>query len=153
MKRTTAQLDFEHPALPSFSKNRPPPLPVSRNRAPSAEVPTHASGERRAAARVPIEVEVSLTSESHFFAGLTGDLSEGGLFLATWRKVAVGAQLELALSLPDGPVLARGRVRWVRDVMESGAPGLGVAFDELSDEARSRIEAFCTERAPWYYDL
>ena len=63
------------------------------------------------------------------------------------------AQLELALSLPDGPVLARGRVRWVRDVMECGAPGLGVAFDDLSDEARSRIEAFCTKRVPWYYDL
>jgi uncharacterized protein (TIGR02266 family) len=116
-------------------------------------VPTHASGERRAVPRVPIEVEVSLTSESHFFTGLTGDLSEGGLFIATWRKVAVGAQLELALSLPDGPVLARGRVRWMRDAMECGAPGLGVAFDDLSDEARLRVEAFCAKRAPWYYDL
>jgi hypothetical protein len=37
--------------------------------------------------------------------------------------------------------------------MECGAPGLGVAFDDLSDDARSRIEAFCAERAPWYYDL
>jgi type IV pilus assembly protein PilZ len=114
----------------------------------------HESGvERRAAPRAHIEVEVSLTSESHFFVGLTGDLSGGGLFVATWSAVPVGAPVALAVSLPDGPVLARGHVRWVRDAAEGRAPGLGVAFESLSDEDRARVEAFCTERAPWYYEV
>ena len=102
---------------------------------------------------MPIEVDVSLTSESHFFAGLTGDISEGGVFVATWRPVAVGTKLELVLALPRGAVTVRGEVRWVRGSMDGSAPGLGVAFDALDAESRSRIDAFCAERAPWYYDL
>lgn len=40
------------------------------------EAPTHRV-ERRSAERVSIEVEVSFSSESQFFAGLTGDVSSG----------------------------------------------------------------------------
>ena len=121
---------------------------------PNADGQVHSSGERRTAPRIPIEVDVSLTSESHFFAGLTGDISEGGVFVATWRPVAVGTTLDLVLSLPGGPpVNVRGQVRWIRSQVEGAAPGLGVAFHDLSQESRSRIEAFCAERAPWYYDV
>ena len=99
-------------------------------------------------------MEVSLSSESQFFVGLTGDLSEGGLFVATWRRISVGAPVALALSLPDGPLLVRGYVRWVREQVDGGAtPGLGIAFESLSDVDRVRIEAFCTERAPLYCDV
>ncbi len=109
--------------------------------------------ERRSVPRIPIEVEVSVHSESQFYVGLTGDLSAGGLFVATWRRLPVGAEIELVLSLPDGPVNARGRVRWVRDLGEGVAPGLGVEFDELSAADRQRVETFCTQRAPLYVDV
>jgi hypothetical protein len=39
--------------------------------------------EQRAAARVHVDAEVSLVSESNFFVGLTRNLSNGGLFVAT----------------------------------------------------------------------
>jgi len=110
--------------------------------------------ERRAAPRVEVEVEVSFASESQFFVGLSGDLSEGGLFVATWRSLPLATAVDLALSLPDGPVFARGHVRWVRDQVEGGAaPGLGIAFECLSPGDRARIEAFCAERAPLYCDV
>ncbi len=109
--------------------------------------------ERRAVLRVPVEVEVSIDSDSHFYVGLTGDLSTAGLFVATWRRLPVGAEVDLALSLPDGAVTAHGRVRWVRDLAEGVTPGLGVSFDALSDLDRRRIEAFCVERAPLYHDV
>ena len=97
---------------------------------------------------------MSFSSESQFFVGLSGDLSGGGLFVATWRKLPVAAQVNLALSLPDGPVFARGSVRWVREQMEGGGvPGLGIAFDSLSPQDRARVEAFCAGRAPLYYDV
>jgi uncharacterized protein (TIGR02266 family) len=103
---------------------------------------------------VQVEVEVSFSSESQFFVGLSGDLSEVGLFVATWRKLPLASSVSLALSLPDGPVFARGNVRWIRDEVEGGAvPGLGIAFDSLSAHDRARIEAFCAERAPLYYDV
>ena len=112
--------------------------------------------ERRASQRthVAVEVEVSHSSESQFFVGLTGDISEGGLFVATWRRFSVDAPVALALSLPDGPLLARGRVCWIREQVDGGAtPGLGIAFESLSAADRARIEAFCAVRAPLYVDV
>jgi len=107
--------------------------------------------ERRADVRIALEVEVSLASESHFFVGLSGDLSGGGLFVVTWRKLAVGTPIFVAVDLPDGRLLADGEVRWVRDA--SDAPGLGIAFTGLSEEDRRRIEVFCAQRAPLYFDV
>jgi len=112
-----------------------------------------ASSERRTVARVNIELEVSFSSDSQFYVGLTGDLSEGGLFVSTYRSLPVGAAISLALSLPDGPVFARGQVRWVRDAVEGVTPGVGVAFEDLTEPDRVRIQAFCAARPPWYYDV
>lgn len=119
----------------------------------SKRPPDVGSGEHRASLRVNIEVDVSLTSESHFFAGLTGNVSGGGLFVATWRTLPVGTPIDIALSLPDGPLNAHGQVRWVRHATEGAAPGVGVSFDDLDGRDRARIEVFCAARAPWYYDL
>lgn len=107
--------------------------------------------ERRADVRIALEVEVSLASESHFFVGLSGDLSGGGLFVVTWRKLAVGTPIFVAVDLPDGRLLADGEVRWARDAAD--APGLGIAFTSLSEEDRRRIEVFCAQRTPLYFDV
>jgi uncharacterized protein (TIGR02266 family) len=112
-----------------------------------------ASKERRSTPRVAIEVTVSLTSESHFFVGLTGDLSQGGLFVATYRELSIGTEMEVALTLPDGLLAARGQVRWVRRATDTVAPGVGVAFEQLTEADRARIETFCAARAPWYYEV
>jgi hypothetical protein len=50
-------------------------------------------------------------------------------------------------------VIARGTVRWLRDAAGEEPPGLGVAFESLSDADRARIESFCAARAPWYYEV
>jgi uncharacterized protein (TIGR02266 family) len=109
--------------------------------------------EQRAHARTVLEVEVSFETESHFFAGLTRDISEGGLFLATYRPLAVGARVSLSLSLPDGALEVTGTVRWSRDANEGSAPGVGIAFDPLDETATKRINRFCELRAPLYYDV
>jgi uncharacterized protein (TIGR02266 family) len=103
--------------------------------------------------RVAIEVDVSLSSESHFFVGLSGDLSRGGLFVVTWRKLPVGTPIFVAVDLPDGRVLADGEVRWVRDAADGASPGLGLAFTGISEQDRRRIELFCADRAPLYFDV
>jgi uncharacterized protein (TIGR02266 family) len=108
---------------------------------------------RRATPRALVEVEVDLESESHFFTGLTGDLSRGGIFIATYRPLAVDERLDLRFVLPNGSVEARGRVCWLRHATSELGPGAGVAFEDLSDESRATIEHFCREREPLYYDL
>ncbi len=94
-----------------------------------------------------------MVSESNFFVGLTRNLSHGGLFIATWRRLPIGTPVEVVLTLPDGPVVTRGRIRWVRDVPDVTTPGIGVMFEALSEEDRRRIEAFCARRAPDYYEV
>jgi uncharacterized protein (TIGR02266 family) len=98
-------------------------------------------------------VEVSLTSESHFFAGLTGDVSTGGLFVQTYRRHPVGTGLVVAFSLPTGDICAPGVVRWVREGAEGTAPGLGIEFECLSEPERDSIETFCKSRPPLYHDI
>jgi hypothetical protein len=107
--------------------------------------------ECRSTERFQIDVEVSLTSESHFFAGLSGDMV--GLFVQTYRAHPVGSRVLVALSLPLGEVRAPGTVRWIRGTAEETAPGLGIAFERLSTAEHAWIEAFCASRPPFYHDL
>jgi uncharacterized protein (TIGR02266 family) len=109
--------------------------------------------EERHAADRRIEVEVSWTSESQFFAGLTGDVSTGGLFVQTYEMRPVGTRLRLDVSLPDAEIHAAGVVRWVRPAAEGAPPGLGVVFERLSSEDRESIEAFCRTRPALYHEL
>ena len=108
---------------------------------------------RRKHPRVALAVEIDLSSESHFFSGLSGDLSEGGVFVETYRDIPVGSEVALEFDLPNGSVTAHGSVKWHRDHSDSSPPGVGVAFDDLSDEGKELIVAFCARRAPLYYDV
>jgi uncharacterized protein (TIGR02266 family) len=132
------------------------PSPALPNlRLPSSDVGTVPDSlpDQRGSTRAVVDVEVSLASESHFFVGLTRNLSHGGLFVATWRRLPIGTPLDLVLTLPDGIVKAGGRVRWVRDSTQVTPPGIGVMFEGLDDGDRKRIERFCAERAPYYFDV
>lgn len=110
--------------------------------------------EHRASSRASLAVELHLASESHFFSGLSGDISEGGIFVSTWRELAVGSPVDVELSLPgsERPLRAHGEVRWQRDASGDAPPGVGIAFDELAAEDRALIRRFCTLRPPLYYD-
>ena len=108
--------------------------------------------DRRAWDRVAIDVEVTLTSDSQFFAGLSGDISEGGLFVQTYERYEIGRRLFVAFSLPTGDVKASGVVRWIRRAANGAAPGVGIAFDPLLASERAAIEKFCKVRPPLYHD-
>lgn len=93
-----------------------------------------------------------MTSDSHFFVGLTNDISAGGVFVSTYRPIEVGSHLELEFALPEGTIKVKGTVRWRRDSTEM-TPGVGISFEELSAENANLIKRFCDKRPPLYYDL
>lgn len=121
---------------------------------PAARAPAEPPEEHRASPRVSVAVDIHLSSESHFFSGLSGDISEGGLFFSTYRPLSVGTQVDVEFSLPgtDRPVHARGEVRWIREHSADQSRGVGIAFEDLSDEDRDAIHAFCSSRPPLYYE-
>jgi uncharacterized protein (TIGR02266 family) len=108
--------------------------------------------ERRIAPRYAAEIQVTLTSESQFFAGITGDISTGGVFIATYEERPIGTVFELTFTLPRATVTARGTVRWVRPVSSGAIPGLGIVFDDLPEESRDAIQSFCRSRPPLFHD-
>jgi uncharacterized protein (TIGR02266 family) len=109
--------------------------------------------ERPTVERAHIEVEVSLTTESQFFAGLNGDISTGGLFVQTYEIRPVGSRVLLDILLPTAQIVTTGVVRWVRHATEGTLPGLGYGLDLLSSSERSAIESFCLGRPALYHEL
>jgi uncharacterized protein (TIGR02266 family) len=113
--------------------------------------------ERRESERVSLEVDIGLHSESQFYAGLSDDVSEGGLFVSTVRVLPVGSELTLSFVLPGGhAVTTRGRVAWLatpRDVEDGTRSGMGVRFVRLEPQHRAAIEAFLRLRPAMLHEV
>jgi uncharacterized protein (TIGR02266 family) len=102
--------------------------------------------------RIRVETRVTMTSESNFFVGFSQNLSEGGLFVATDRVVAMGTEVELVFTLPDGvEIRGTGLVRWSRAESGDLRSGVGVEFTRLGGAAEDAIENFVTERDPMFF--
>jgi uncharacterized protein (TIGR02266 family) len=111
---------------------------------------------RRVSPRVKVRVEVTMQSESNFFTGFSGDISETGVFVATYQKVlSPGTPVELSLALPGEPAMPiSGMVRWVREAGESsrgGYPGLGIAFANVGPREAAAIQRFICGREPLFW--
>ena len=140
--------------LPSKVPDRAPtpPPPPPRTSVPAAA----AQGPYRSDPRQAVEANIGATTESNFFVGFSGEISEGGVFLATYETLSRGAAVDVLVTLPGGfQTRVLGRVRFVRDPMDFGAdvePGMGIAFEGLSAEGRELILRFIRKRAPMFYD-
>jgi uncharacterized protein (TIGR02266 family) len=112
------------------------------------------SAERRRRERHNCEFEVEFLSDTHFMSGITQDLSEGGIFIATYQRLPIGTKVELSFELPgEQRVETEGEVRWIRDERGDTRPGLGIAFTKLSLEALARITAYCAATPSHYYEF
>jgi uncharacterized protein (TIGR02266 family) len=134
---------LQRAAVTYASSSLPPPN--SRGSVPS----------QRQTPRRSCEVEVEFTEDMHFYAGLTQDISQGGVFIATYRLVPVGTHLKLAFDLPDGThIQANGEVKWQREnATTSMRPGMGISFQDLDRDALTAIGQYCRERPPLYMDV
>ncbi|MBK8479865.1 MAG: PilZ domain-containing protein [Proteobacteria bacterium] len=113
--------------------------------------------DRRSCPRAPIEAEISLTSEHNLYAGIANDISEGGVFVATYQPLPVGTAVAIELSFESigGPrVLVNGEVRWHRGdgVTSRAAPGMGLRFLDLQDDFRAWIADFVRQREPEFFE-
>lgn len=105
--------------------------------------------------RVPLTVEVTLESEHNFYTGLTDNISEGGLFVATGAPPPLGSEVGFELVLGERRFLVTGRVCWLRDHRTASvdAPeGCGIRFTQLEEGAVEAITAFVRARDTLFYD-
>ena len=138
-----------------------PPAPAQaiaeRGRAVASAAPVAPAVALRATMpgeREHLEANVGATTESNFFVGFSGEIAEGGVFVATYLAMPIGARVEVLVTLPGGfEKTIPGTVRFVRDPMDMESdPGIGVRFDRLDAEARELILRFIRKRPPLFYD-
>lgn len=120
----------------------------------ASEPPALVPDPRRRAPRVEAQLGIDLVSDHNFYLGLTENVSEGGVFVATYRPFAVGERITVRVELPgiDEPLEVVTEVRWVRAASVDVPPGVGLAFVDLGARGRRQVEAFVRYRAPLFYE-
>jgi uncharacterized protein (TIGR02266 family) len=133
---------------PAEAPSIPKPSPVPRT---TGKVQAKVSTEPRE----KLEANIGATTESNFFVGFSGEISEGGVFVATYATLPIDTPVELFLTLPGGyESTIPGRVLFVRDPMNMDSePGIGVRFETLSVQARELILRFIRKRPPLFFDF
>jgi uncharacterized protein (TIGR02266 family) len=108
------------------------------------------------APRTRLFAHIDLHTESNFFSGFSGDLSDGGVFVATYEPLTLGQPVHVELSLPGGKFAsADGRVAFLRAPSLSDldlAPGAGVVFESLDDDVLRAANQFMARREPLFVD-
>jgi uncharacterized protein (TIGR02266 family) len=124
--------------------------------------------ERGDLQRYGAQLRIRLVGNNNFYFGMSENISEGGIFVATHHTLPIGSVLELQFRIPttDQLLTVEGEVRWVRpanalakETNDFGAednnrmrPGMGIQFKNLGAIARGAIEAFIEMRSPEFYD-
>ena len=124
---------------------------------PAARHVSHPPPVRNDLPRAAMEANIGATTESNFFVGFSGEISEGGVFIATYTALERGQPVTVTVTLPGGfETKVDGVVRFVRDSMDFAAdsePGIGVQFKSgLPHDTRELILRFIRKRAPMFYD-
>lgn len=119
----------------------------------SSMAPGDRPSEGRRQKRATVEIEVGISSESNLYLGFTENLSEGGVFVATYTRKPIGSTVEIALTFPNGDVVhVPGVVRWLREGTADTWPGMGVQFEALSADDERKLRKFLSLREPMFYD-
>jgi uncharacterized protein (TIGR02266 family) len=159
----------EAAAAAELAQRLPPPVPFEaeaeaatvRRGSPAQRAPSPAGSPigkialKRVAARVAMQTQVDLASDSNFFTGFSTNISEGGLFIATVNVLPPGTPVDVTFSLPAGARLTvKGEVRWTREVNDRTPevfPGVGVRFTEVDPAVVSQIKSFVEKREPLFF--
>ena len=121
---------------------------------------SHPAGEpqQRRAERHQVEVSVDFESDSNFYAGLTQNISTGGLFIATHLIRKVGERIYLKFTLPGAAkaIEVETEVRWIREnsslMRTESSPGMGVRFIDMAPSDAQTIQKFLESRESLLYD-
>lgn len=99
------------------------------------EAEEFSNDERRQHDRTRLIVDVHLDGAESTGVASTKDISPGGLYLSTQTRIPVGATLALRIPLESEHLVVKAEV-----VYSNPGEGVGVKFQDLSEEARSVLE-------------
>ena len=103
--------------------------------------------ERRRNPRAEVELVIEYSDLEHFCQDYARNVSLGGIFIETKRPLPAGSTVQLSFGLPgySGRIRSSGKVVRSVSVEEARAqgvrPGMGIAFEDLSEESKAVIDA------------
>lgn len=102
--------------------------------------------ERRIQDRERTLLEIEYGDREAFISDFALNISKGGMFISTPEPLGVGAELNVRFKLPNArdPIQLRAKVMWVNPVDRKSKliPGMGVSFQDLTEERRKEIEHY-----------
>ena len=98
--------------------------------------------DRRRANRASVTVRIDYATVDEMFSEFTRDINEGGVFIETEKPHQAGTEVSMQFHLPgSGEVLQTvGRVVRVSSGSPAAPAGMGIEFDELTPDDRSKID-------------
>lgn len=107
---------------------------------------------RRESERRPVALQIRLAfaDVGEFVDRYATNIGDGGIFIRSRDPRPVGTRLSFELRLRGGEIAfaGEGLVRWVQtlDAKGLGTPGMGIQFDQLTDESRAVLEQILKSR-------
>ena len=103
---------------------------------------TSDGADRRRAGRASVTVRIDYATVDEMFSEFTRDINEGGLFIETEKPHQPGTEVSMQFHLPgsDQVLQTVGRVVRVSSGAPGMPPGMGIEFDELTDDDRRKID-------------
>lgn len=106
------------------------------------------TSERRTAPVLKVRCKSETVDE--FMARYAVDFAHDGVFVKTRSPFAMGTSMRFEFQLKDGTTIlgGRGRVTWIRETDDgpTRAAGMGLAFGEMSDDARAVLDRIVAAR-------
>ncbi len=140
---------------PARREDNTAPFLLTSSRVKPSSPPPGEEERREDELRLEIDIDVGLEGDNTFFTGRTGDLSKGGVFVATDEPLPVGTELLVTFVLPDGyRVRCDGEIAWVRAPRyrpDELPAGMGIRFVRLSSRDEHAIAHFLTQRPAFRY--
>lgn len=98
--------------------------------------------DRRRQGRADVTVRIDYATVDEMFSEFTRDINAGGIFIETEKPHAQGTEVSMQFHLPGSLDVLQtvGRVVRVSRGGVGSPPGMGIEFDELTDEDRSKID-------------
>jgi uncharacterized protein (TIGR02266 family) len=133
--------------------------PFTQTEGPLHLVPLKRAGSRRRSKRErrprPI-FHVTIGRKTNFFTGFKGDITSGGLFIATYNIYPVGTKLTISAEFgQERVIMGSAKVAWVREHNARTPeiyPGMGIVFHNLTKVAEREINQYLAEHESIFYD-
>lgn len=100
-----------------------------------------------------LEVGLGRLSESNLYTGFEPIHASGGVFIATHQHLPLGYRVAVRVHFANAhSIYVEGFVHWARELRSGeGAPGLGVRFCTLGDDAYDIVDRFMGIREPLFF--